>query len=252
VRAFDVAAGEWGEAPALPRALHHANAAVVDGAVFVLGALEPDFGALGLALRWDPGEPGWTEIEPLPPGSERGAAAVGVIAGKVYLAGGYRGGAIADVVAYDPALDAWTTDHAPLPAPRDHLTGQAVGDALYAIGGRAGGITGVEADVVAYDPAADAGTARAAMPTARGGMASGVVGVAIVVVGGEGNVDAPSGVFDAVELYNPVADAWTELDPMPRPRHGMGAVGVDGVLYVPGGADVQGFGAVATHESFAP
>jgi N-acetylneuraminic acid mutarotase len=153
---------------------------------------------------------------------------------------------------YDPALDAWTIDLAPLPAPRDHLTGQASLGLLYAIGGRAGGISGTTARVDAYDPATDAWSPRAPMPTARGGMASGVVDGAIVVVGGEGNPAAPSGVFPEVERYDPATDAWQELPPMPRPRHGMAAVGLDGGLYVPGGASVQGFGAVATHEVFTP
>jgi hypothetical protein len=35
---------------------------------------------------------------------------------------------------------------------------------------------------------------------------------------------------------------------MPTPRHGMGAAATGGRLYVPGGATVQAFGAVATHE----
>jgi hypothetical protein len=35
---------------------------------------------------------------------------------------------------------------------------------------------------------------------------------------------------------------------MPHPRHGMAAAGLGGDLYVPGGADTQGLGAVATHE----
>jgi hypothetical protein len=39
---------------------------------------------------------------------------------------------------------------------------------------------------------------------------------------------------------------------MITPRHGTGAAGVGGVLYVPGGATQQAFGAVATHESYTP
>ena len=39
---------------------------------------------------------------------------------------------------------------------------------------------------------------------------------------------------------------------MRTPRHGMGAATVGGALYVPGGADVQGFGAVDVVERFVP
>jgi hypothetical protein len=39
---------------------------------------------------------------------------------------------------------------------------------------------------------------------------------------------------------------------MRSPRHGTGAAGFEGRLYVPGGADVQGFGAVDTNEVLVP
>ena len=37
---------------------------------------------------------------------------------------------------------------------------------------------------------------------------------------------------------------------MPTPRHGTGAASVGNAVFVPGGADHQGFGAVATHEAY--
>ena len=54
--------------------------------------------------------------------------------------------------------------------------------------------------------------------------------------------------FPQTEVYNATTNTWTTLAPMPNPRHGMGAAVVDGKMYVPGGANRQGFGAVATHE----
>jgi N-acetylneuraminic acid mutarotase len=90
------------------------------------------------------------------------------------------------------------------------------------------------------------------MPTARGGTAAGVVDGKIYVVGGEGNGAAASGVFPQVEEYDPATDTWTSRGEMLTPRHGMGAAGFDGGLYVPGGATTQGFGAVATAEIFVP
>jgi hypothetical protein len=70
------------------------------------------------------------------------------------------------------------------------------------------------------------------------------------VFGGEGNAAAPSGNFPQVELYDPRADRWEALAPMPTPRHGIGAAAFDGRIFVPGGATVQGFGAVNVHEAF--
>jgi N-acetylneuraminic acid mutarotase len=91
------------------------------------------------------------------------------------------------------------------------------------------------------------------MPTARGGTACGVIGDRLVVVGGEGNPAPGSrGVFPQVEAYDAAANAWQTLAPMRTPRHGMGAAAWDGKLYVPGGANQQAFGAVATHEILTP
>ena len=88
------------------------------------------------------------------------------------------------------------------------------------------------------------------MLTPRAGAAAAIVGGRFLVVGGEGNEEAASGVFPQVEANDPLSDAWSSLPPMPTPRHGMGAAAVGATLYVPGGADVQAFSAVDTHEAF--
>jgi N-acetylneuraminic acid mutarotase len=79
-----------------------------------------------------------------------------------------------------------------------------------------------------------------------------VVGGKLYVFGGEGYDDDPSGVFPHAEAYDLATDSWETLAPMPVPRHGMGAAAVGGTIYIPGGADVIGFGAVATHEAYTP
>lgn len=71
----------------------------------------------------------------------------------------------------------------------------------------------------------------------------------LIVVGGEGNAASASGVFDASESFDPATGRWTTLERMRTPRHGTGAVGVNGRLIVPGGASVEGFGAVGVNEA---
>ncbi|HIC68020.1 MAG TPA: hypothetical protein EYO90_00660, partial [Candidatus Latescibacteria bacterium] len=58
---------------------------------------------------------------------------------------------------------------------------------------------------------------------------------AIYVFGGE-----LPGVFADNEIYDPVADSWTQAPPMPTARHGLAAGAVDGKFYLIGGgtADV--------------
>jgi N-acetylneuraminic acid mutarotase len=246
VLVYDTEADKWSEGPALPIGVHHANAAVVDGTIYVVGALLEDFSPIGDVWSWTPGDEAWAEHTSMPGGTERGASSVGVVDGTILVAGGLAGQSVDTVSAYDPAGDSWDGDRPALPARIDHGTGQSVDGVFYAIGGRTDGFDGNTDAVYAFVDGA--WEERAPMPTARGGIGSGVVDGAIVVVGGEGNTDADSGVFPQAELYDPAADQWSELPDMTTPRHGMGAAAVGNALYVPGGATVQGFGAVATHE----
>jgi N-acetylneuraminic acid mutarotase len=253
VQVFDTAACTWSAGPNLPKQVHHANAAVVGGTIYVVGAMQTlQFTAIPDVWSWNPATDAmWSVRASMPAGTQRGSAIVGVIDDKIYVAGGLRGGAVAQLSMYDPAQDMWTTALPPLPAARDHGCGGAVNGKLYVAGGRQGGITTQSSIVYEYTPGG-AWVEKAPMPTARGGTACGVIGNRIIVVGGEGNQAAPSGVFPQVEAYDAVADTWASLADMPTPRHGMGAAAWNGRLYVPGGANKQAFGAVATHEVLTP
>jgi N-acetylneuraminic acid mutarotase len=251
LQVYDVETDAWSEGPALPARAHHINATVAGGAIVVAGDLQGvSFTPVGDVWTWTPGAAEWTVAAAMP--RPRGASVIAAIDGVVYVAGGIGdGGVTAAVDAYDVAGGEWT-ERAPMPAPRDHACGGVIDGVLYVAGGREAEPSQPLADVFAYDPEANEWTAVADMPTGRGGTACGVVYGRLVVVGGEGNADDPSGVFAETESYDPATDTWTTLEPMPHPRHGMGAAVVDGGLYVPGGADVTLFGAVATHDVFWP
>lgn len=250
IEAYDPATDAWSSFTPLPMSVHHANAAVVAGKIYILGALkELSFTEIGTVLAYDPAKGTWETKTSMPPGTERGASAVGVIGSTIYVAGGLRKGTVADVSAYDTASDTWEVLPA-LPEPRDHLVGGAAEGIFYALGGRNGGISALAGTVYAFDPKTGEWSTRAPMPTPRGGTAGALVKGRFLVVGGEGNADAASGVFDDVEAYDPAADAWAILDPMLTPRHGTGAAELGGKLYVPGGATTQAFGAVDTNEVY--
>jgi N-acetylneuraminic acid mutarotase len=250
VQVFDPAACAWSMGPDLPQPMHHANAAVIDGTIYIAGALTGgNFAAIPNVWSWNPAsETGWAEHMGMPAGTQRGAAVTGAIDGKLYVAGGFRNGAVADVSVYDPIANGWTALPA-LPAARDHGCGGAIAGKLYYAGGRDGGAP--LSNVYEYTPGG-AWAERAPMITGRGGTACGVAGDRLVVVGGEGNAADPSGVFPQSETYDASANTWEPLAMMPTPRHGMVAAVVDGKLYVPGGANKMGFGAVATHEVLTP
>lgn len=253
VQIFDVSTCSWSMGPPLPRAVHHTNAAVVDGTIYVVGAMVTlNFTAIGDVWRWNPAtDAGWTAGTAMPAGTQRGASVVGAIGTRIYVAGGLRNGAVADVSAYDTVAQTWDTTLPPLPAARDHGCGAAIGGRLYVAGGRSGNIGSTSAAVYEYTPDG-AWLARAPMPTARGGTACGVVADQLIVGGGEGNPNAPDGVFPDVESYDAVMDRWTVLPGMPTARHGLAAAAWDGGLYFPGGATREGFGAVDDHEVLRP
>ena len=253
VEAYDPVRDVWrSDIAPLPVPLHHANVAVVNGRIYLAGFLtglgfEPD----GRVFEYDPGDDRWRERRAMPPGSERGASGVAVIDGRIFVAGGLRGGSVATFSSYDPVADEW--EQLPdLPVPLDHLAAGAVGGVFYTLGGRNGAIVSGTAATFAYDPATREWTPRADMPTARGGVSGAVLGDRIYVLGGEGNRQSTTGVYPDVEAYDPATDSWEVLEPMALPRHGVGVAAEGGRIYVPGGAVSQGFGASATVDAWTP
>jgi N-acetylneuraminic acid mutarotase len=248
VHVYDASSDTWSIGPPLPRPMHHVNAAVADGRIYIVGALEgAGFKATGDVWMLDPSAGAWTPKKPMPAGTERGAAMVAAIGKVIYVAGGLRSGAVADVSSYDTESDEWTARPA-MDVPRDHGAGAAVGGIFYAVGGRGAAIGAHVPRLDAFDPATGQWSPRAPMPTSRAGAAVAVAKGRIVVIGGEGNANADTGVFAEVESYDPAANAWTSLPPMKTPRHGTGAAAINDVVIVPGGGVRQALAATAIVE----
>jgi N-acetylneuraminic acid mutarotase len=250
VECYDRDARSWSPIAPLPVPMHHANAAVVDDRIYVLGYLSDIlFTATGASYVYDPDADGWADVTPMPIGRERGSGGAVVLGTEIHVLGGFRSGTVAEVDIYDTATDSWRLGP-DLPEPREHLCAGTVGDLVVIAGGRAGGI-GAHTDVVlALESGANNWEERAPMPTSRGGAAGATLAGRFHVFGGEGNLDDPSGVYADAEAYDPIEDRWYVLPPMPVPRHGFGAVTLEGRIYLPGGATQQAFGAVDEVEAF--
>ncbi len=251
VEVYDPATNRWSSKPRLPVGLHHAGAAVLDGALYVVGGFTRTDDSLwdpsDRVFRFDPAGETWTERAPLP--TARGGLAVTTLQGKLFAVSGYDGQENPSAVeVYEPALDQWVAV-APLPTPRDHLAAVTMGETLYAIGGR------VRLDyrknlstVEAYDAKSKQWIPKAGMPTPRSGIAASVVNGWIYIFGGESG----GGTFHENERYSAQLNRWQTMAPMPTARHGLGSAAVDGSIYVLSGGPRPGGSYSRLNEIFIP
>jgi N-acetylneuraminic acid mutarotase len=264
VEVYNTGTNTWSSVIPLPVQVHHANVAAVDGKIYVLGALTGinPRQTVKEIYRYDPSKPDrWESLGEMPSGTERGASAVAVHGSVVYVAGGLRpignataGNSAVDLVSsYNTESGNWTPLPR-LPEARDHVGGALIGDTFYVVGGRVGNQTSVRGTVFMLEKEATSWeTSKSRMPTPRGGISASAVGTKIYTFGGEGNMASTKGVFSECESYDVVEDEWRKEMAMKVPRHGMGAVALDGAIYVPGGGLTNGFReAVSTLEIFNP
>lgn len=105
---------------------------------------------------------------------------------------------------------------------------------LYAIGGTKDGVNGLNT-VEAYDPTTNTWSTKTHMPTARSGLAVGIVnenGQDILYAIGGSDGFTP---LATVEAYDPITDSWTTKAPMSTPRYGLGVGVITDMIYAVGG-----------------
>jgi N-acetylneuraminic acid mutarotase len=279
VYVYDPAGDVWVKKNPMPLAVHHAMTTVHNGKIYVFGG----FSRPGKELAWQPVDSAWEytpetdawkPLAPLP--TRRGAGGAAVVNGKIYVIGGAstlpgatdpairfdgqpRDSVLGTNEEYDPVANTWRT-RAPMPTARNHFLTAQTGGKIYTIGGRLGStfITRSSNTEVneEYDVAQDVWRTKAAMPTARSGVAGGVYNGKIYVAGGEFQNDKIMAAFRAFEAYDPATNTWDPNLPRMRiPRHGFaGAVIGDRLHVVAGGIQTAGIpGAVIytdTHDVF--
>ena len=262
--AFDLSTGTWGSATAnvtRPFAGHHHTAEVLGGELYLLGGLGAS--SEGAVQVYDPVADLWEVGSPAP--FAAGSSASAVIGGEIYLAGGIVGSSTTDKAAvYDPVADSWSS-LAPMPLGVNHAASGTDGARLYIFGGRSGGNTvGNGFDVVQiFDPAtglwvssAEPGSTLVPLPQARGGTGKAVFfNGEFYVLGGEtmsGAGATADGVYDRVDIYDPVADTWRSGTAMPTARHGIFPLLHAGRVYVLGGGVAAGNSQSVVNETFNP
>ena len=255
VQVYDSKENRWSRTTPIPVALNHTMAATVRGKLYLIGGQTSAAGNgpfVNTVYEYDPGAATWTTRRPMP--TERSAGVAVVAAGKIYVAGG-RPPHGKDFAVYDPGTDLWRT-LPDMPTQRNHLAAAAIDGKVYVAGGRFGaGFDSEKTDALElFDPATAGWTARARMPRPRGGVNGIAAYGCFHVFGGEGNGQSPSGVFPDHDVYDPAADRWTHLDPMPVPVHGVtGAAFLNGLIDLPGGGIAQGGSSGSTiHQVYRP
>lgn len=261
VQLYDIPTDTWRQGAPLPVNINHPNVAMVDGKLYLLGGLVDrsnpplpvaDWQASGECHVYDPSSNTWTELMPMPPGTERGSAVVGVHEEMIYLAGGMTilattlQDSLITVTAFNTTSRKWqrvTPNAANIPEGRQHGVGAVYKNVFYIIGGRWFEKANVRDTVFKLDLTdLEAGwKTSTSMPTARGSICGAVVDGSFYVFGGEGNTGSKNGIFDNVEVFNLETEEWTKLGPMPVPRHGTSAVSIRNRIYIPGGG-LQGDG----------
>ncbi|MDX2091875.1 MAG: kelch repeat-containing protein [Kofleriaceae bacterium] len=237
VDAFDVFANRWEPVQPAPVAWTHANLGSAAATLYLLGGLEgPNFIPRGdsFALDLDIAGAQWRALEPIPPGLERGAAAVVVSPPHIFLLGGATlTGSVATCIDYNLSSNTWRR-LPDLPSPRSHAAAMRRPDGTLIIAGGLAGLGSSTAldEVLELPLEGVAWRPRTRMPTRRGGCAYGNVFNQLVCAGGEVNGAA----VPVTESYDPYSDQWTSLPNMLRPRAGTQGAVISGRLYVPGGS----------------
>ena len=133
---YDIASGTWSNATAAPYKVNHPNVAAIGSTLYLLGGLT-DGDAVADGINWVAAKESyayhlannsWTELAPMPNGTEKGSAITGVYGDIIYLAGGMTTlatgqDAVDSVITYNTTSDEWVrldAGSAELPESRQH------------------------------------------------------------------------------------------------------------------------------------
>ena len=124
----------------------------------------------------------------------RNHTTAGAVNGKIYVIGGRVGAAfiseatdVSVVEEYDPAADKWSAPRSRMPTARSALGSGVLNGRIYVAGGEFQDphMMATFRAVEAYDPASDSWSIMPSMPVSRHGLAAGVIGNRLILVGGD-------------------------------------------------------------------
>lgn len=197
---YNVGSNSWTTKASMPIRGHGGAAGAINGKLWVIttqAGVGGQFTGPTRLFRYDPATDKWSEREPAPNHHHR--AALGVINGKLYVAGGmtktirnettyqYEPEPWGELDVYDPATNVWTTK-ASIPTARWGAAAGVIDGKLFVAGGKGAGHSVLD-KMEMYNPATNSWASRAKMLTARDGAGAAVMGGVMHVLGGQGGAD---------------------------------------------------------------
>jgi N-acetylneuraminic acid mutarotase len=249
---YDPATDTWTQVPTqLPIPITHAGVAQIGSVAYFAGGYVGDWStapATNRVFAYDVSNNAWSELPSLP--GARVAGGLVAIGNVLHFYGGMNTTRTADMPDHW-ALDldnigAGWVSKAPMPNPRNHIGYAMVNGLAYAMGGLhlLNEKSGQDAEVDTYDPTTDKWKKVAPLPFSWSHFLESTVVVngKIVIVGGQANGASGELYIPNISVYDPAANQWSALTPLPEARQAASAVWIDGTLYVEGGATQDNIG----------
>ena len=241
---FDPATSCWSPGPALPIPITHVTPATFGGEVWIAGGYYGDHPGPSddVALSFEPASSEWRRRAPLP--TPTASAMLVEHAGRLHAIGGYldRDATTAAHWVLAPDGNKWEP-LAPMKHPRGHHTAVSINGRIYVFGGQFQHDTNPLdlAVVEAYDAEADRWDEPSPMPAPRSHVETSTIvrDGRVVLLGGLDRARSLRirGLPDVVS-YDPTADRWCVLPPLPIGLIGPTAKVIGDKLYLTGGMDL--------------
>lgn len=248
---YDPGTDTWSSGPALPRALHHTAAGVLDGRLYVAGGYtDAQWTPVAEVHSLGPGEAAWRPEPPL--SGARGALALASLPDALVAVGGVGSGEMLKTEILQSGATAWQPGPN-LSTAREHLAatgvvgntpGPGAGGRAFAIAGRTGTLESNRDSVESLGLTDTAWKAEPKLNHSRGGTGAASPGGRPCVAGGE----EPLGTIAEVECLQ--GGRWVVVARLEVPRHGLAVVASGNRLHVIGGGDKPGLFVTNVHEAF--
>jgi hypothetical protein len=206
---YNPGTAQWSALPSMPQPREAAEAAFIDGKLYVIGGWNATGDPLNGVAIYDPNSQTWSSGATMPTGYA--ASGLAALNGKIYVVGGCDAGfcGYRDVQVYDPATDAWSTA-ANYPVPISWGACGALDGAVYCAGGLTNSASGADTNAAySYSPATGQWSPVAGLPFDLWGMSYATANGDLLLSGGvtSGGLTVTNQGF----AFDPAKGTWSAL-----------------------------------------